>query len=86
MRLVLVIGSCIGAFLFPWWIFVGLLFVGFLFYPRYLEGCVLALLYDVTYAGTPLFGVHGALTLAAVIVFSIRELLVSRLRNNVFIS
>ncbi len=86
MRFVLAIVTCVGVFLLPWWATAGLLLLGFVLYPKYLEGCVVALIFDMTYGGTLVGGFSGVATVLAVIAFSIRAVLSTRLRSNVFLS
>lgn len=86
MRYLLVAFSFFAVFFLPWWGFALLVVFGFFFYPRYVEGCVLALLFDATYAGAPLFGVYGVMTIASVLLLGIRVFLVPRLRLDVSLS
>lgn len=72
-------------FLLPWWVSVPVLFAALIFIPKYIEGCVLACIFDLTYAGTPLFGVIGSVTYASIILYVlVRYILMPRLRQNVF--
>lgn len=41
------------AFLVPWWIFILAIFTTFFLFPRYIEGVLLAVLFDLWYGLSP---------------------------------
>ncbi len=83
-RLLLIGTSLVGVFLLPWWLSVLLMLLGIILFPHYVEGCALALLFDLAYAGAPLFGFFGTVTAAVCALFIVREIVASRLRHDVF--
>ena len=75
----------LSIFLLPWWITVSVLFGALMLIPRYLEGCVVACVFDLVYAGSPLFGSAGFVTVSAVFIFVIPTYVVlPHLRHDVF--
>ncbi len=50
LRIVWSIALLVLGFIIPWWLFVVLLCVGFLFFPYYIEGIIVAGLFDSVFA------------------------------------
>ncbi len=67
-RAALVLCVFLLSLLFPWWVFmVAIAFASFRF-PIFLEGVVVAALYDMLYATHPVFGVRFFTTAIAVVL------------------
>ncbi|MCR4274478.1 MAG: hypothetical protein NUW02_00285 [Candidatus Campbellbacteria bacterium] len=67
-RPALVLGIFLLSVLFPWWVFmVAIAGVSFRF-PLFLEGVIIAALYDMLYATHELFGIRFFVTAVALVV------------------
>lgn len=84
-RFFITVSLLLAIFLVPWWLSVPALLAGTIFIRRYIEGCVLACIFDLTYAGTPLFDVVGIVTMVTVFLFLVTTyIILPRLRHDVF--
>ncbi len=84
-RILISVCLLLSVFLLPWWITIPALLGTLLFVPRYLEGCGIACVFDLAYAGTPLFGMAGVVTVTSVIVYLFATyFILPRLRHDVF--
>ena len=86
-RILISVCLLLSVFLLPWWITIPALLGVFVFVPRYLEGCVIACIFDLVYAGTPLFGIAGIVTVVSVVVYLFATyFILPRIRHDVFSS
>lgn len=79
-RVILDLFLLLVLFMFQWWIFVPLLFVGLVMFPSFLEFVIFALLLELLYGTDRLFfGIQLYLPIGALIVLIIVELVRERL-------
>lgn len=84
-RCVITLALILAIFLLPWWLSLLLVAGAIIRFPSYIEGCLIAGLFDVVYAETPLFGIPGFVTFAMVLFYLLATyILIPRLRHDVF--